>query len=832
MVLQVQLAASVPVSEDVPVPGGTAAVAFALGLEAVPDRARFVAELTRLVPEVPRKKGISVSAALPALVRQPAGQTVPLPLTPTVWGEAVFHRRVPAEQLLFAILGDTQATLLCRGLSGLDDDTLAYFANHEALLSGLYLRSAPAFAVFSGSLRIRNDRIVPPGGDRAVPLWEAVVGQSVGRPDAFVLALFAQRGGRTAYLYDTIGSLDQGRRSFALGFWMDQGARMDAMRALVAAWSTAFRSWGVATQPFTREPHDAAMALMVVRTDAVGAPSAPSSRTLWSRAFESAALPDEPAKLLGSSIPARPIDAAWLVGVASGDAGQRSDRIDQLAFGQRTFDTATNAEMGDVLIALRAFPRYRMLLLTLERMGMTAPRTFAAAARSAARVSALNGKAASIATSEFQGGLGLLHRLKQVGTIDGPTAQSLVDDFARLPFAGKGPDEEAVATWIDSKLRPLLPAAASPEESMLLGLAGAVVDAPPIVSWEGRRYRVDIVSGERRRLLGIRDRQAVRFDLAVQAQAGPGSSTDDRLADALLSVVYAAHLGDPDGAARLAGDISRRHDFGFGARDGRGPSPWSLPKEAVAAGVPWHVEGSLLGLDVALAPLGLRRLRSDRDVEQPALTLEMRDAFVVSLALMDPRALDDSAADAVVSAIEAGRLRLATLGLDQVEAVADDARLDGWRRRALKWTVAHEPAQAEALFTLAEMLALGDPSGAVDAHAWGMSAIASSACLCIEIPSPGRAQALAGRPEPGILATLVSDLNLHVARTLRQLGLPAMLAPAVLSAAVQDFVDEVRPIDPDDWLTLARAARLVSRERIEDYVAAAAARGPLVLERP
>ena len=45
----VAAAASPVVSEDVPVPGGTAALAKAIGLAIVPDRARFAAELARVV---------------------------------------------------------------------------------------------------------------------------------------------------------------------------------------------------------------------------------------------------------------------------------------------------------------------------------------------------------------------------------------------------------------------------------------------------------------------------------------------------------------------------------------------------------------------------------------------------------------------------------------------------------------------------------------------------------------------------------------------------------------------------------------------------------------
>ena len=41
----------------------------------------------------------------------------------------------------------------------------------------------------------------------------------------------------------------------------------------------------------------------------------------------------------------------------------------------------------------------------------------------------------------------------------------------------------------------------------------------------------------------------------------------------------------------------------------------------------------------------------------------------------------------------------------------------------------------------------------------------------------------------------VADLNLHVAVMLRDLQLPAALARHVLTAAVQDFVDNVKPTD-------------------------------------
>ena len=57
------------------------------------------------------------------------------------------------------------------------------------------------------------------------------------------------------------------------------------------------------------------------------------------------------------------------------DIRVRAERLDQFAFGQRVFGDAAPADMPDVLVAIRAFRRYRMLMVTLERSGgVDAPR--------------------------------------------------------------------------------------------------------------------------------------------------------------------------------------------------------------------------------------------------------------------------------------------------------------------------------------------------------------------------------------------------------------------------------------------------------------------------
>ena len=80
--------------------------------------------------------------------------------------------------------------------------------------------------MFSSTLRVQDGRIVPPGsaggagGEAAVVLWEAVVGEPVTRPERFIAALFTLAEGRLANLYNTIGHLDPARQRFALGLWI------------------------------------------------------------------------------------------------------------------------------------------------------------------------------------------------------------------------------------------------------------------------------------------------------------------------------------------------------------------------------------------------------------------------------------------------------------------------------------------------------------------------------------------------------------------------------------------------------------------------------------
>ena len=900
---QVQPAAALDVSEDVPVPGGIAAVVRVLGVDQPIDRGRFVSELTRLLYGLPDRRTAVADALAQRIARLSsdagaAADLVPVPLTAGVWSTAVFHRPVGPADLIAAIIGDRQAALLCHGLAGLDDETLQYLSGHPALITQIYERDAEAFSVFASSLHVRDGHVVPPGGDLAAPLWEGVLGERLAQPDRFVPALFGQADGRTAFLYDTIAALDGPRAAFALGLWItDPAARVDAMKRLALAWTSGLRDWRVRVQPFARQPYDVAATLARVRAGNDGAPAPPQSRALWSRVFDKTSDDD------------RPVDAAWLIdATAPVDVRLRHDRLDELAFAQRVFGSAAPSDVADVLTALRAFPRDRMLMLTFERIGVTQPSMYAAAVRRVAAMTPLDTGRAFAATAQFQGALALITRMRLAGTLDQAATDRLVASLVAVPLTAGGRYAGGVTRWLAQQLRPAIPAADTLEDALVGAAAGPSGGASVNrIQWEGQPYVVDLGAAERRRIARVREKQggapidaaleladvaracasgtlapdgvqaatarlrsiamdwperSVRDDPdalppgvdarpnvrdligrvvseldkgdardAKRAQRVAGAlhdAADEATAQVLVSLVYAVHIGDPDGSALLAGDISPRHDFGFGVKDAdaRMRAPWAVPRQDVTPGLAWHVDGSLLGLDVALATLELRRLSADRALDAPTLSANERDTFATSAALVNASALSDAARDAALDAVARGRRRVAAAG--GPGDIADELGIDGWRRRSLAWTFQHDRGNVESMFSLGELLVLGDPARALDRDVWGMAAVATTGCVCNEMPAPSRWLALTGRAQLGVLATAVVDLNLHVAERLKQLALPARLAKFVLGAAVQDFVDEVRPSDADDWLTLVRTARKASRERIEDYVAAAAAAGPLV----
>src|SRR5262249_32890679 len=115
---QLKLAAA-PASglfDEAPVTGWVARVAETLGGDPAANRGRFLGELTRIAYSTAAERSPIIELAIRAAHEQ--GNTtkepailVPVPLAASIWSRSVFHRTIPHDQLVAAILSDRHAAL-------------------------------------------------------------------------------------------------------------------------------------------------------------------------------------------------------------------------------------------------------------------------------------------------------------------------------------------------------------------------------------------------------------------------------------------------------------------------------------------------------------------------------------------------------------------------------------------------------------------------------------------------------------------------------------------------------------------------------------------------
>lgn len=323
------------------------------------------------------------------------------------------------------------------------------------------------------------------------------------------------------------------------------------------------------------------------------------------------------------------------------------------------------------------------------------------------------------------------------------------------------------------------------------------------------------------RVRGPRDQD--RVDEAVERL---GRVADWMTSHLLVALAYTPHVGDANGAAARTGSLAFRHRFGVNEASelSRRVDPWKPPTQVDGGGA---VTGALVGLDIALARVSLRRL-SNAVPHPTGLSTANVEALAAQAVLANPRTMATAAAPRLSAALARSRelVRGASDDATALDELGARARISGERRTLLAWMSTNEPDRVAAMFTLAELATLGGLESAAP-DAFGTPSAPFNTRWGLAWPDTSGHEPYAGRPTTGMMPASSPDLMLRVLARLEEAGLPATLAPAVLSYAVQDLLDTTTVASSDDWLGLTRAAGALSKERFDDIVSALAGIGLL-----
>jgi hypothetical protein len=814
---------------DLTVPGG-AATLETLGL-AQDERAFAIPLLVRALYD--RDSRAAALAFQLQSLRTPGDSdtgstlTIPAPLDERTWWQIL---PPPSSGALFPrLVSDRNALLLAAGLTATPESVRAWLRDERDLLKFIYQNGAGAFAVVSRHLQVNDGRIVTPGGDGAEGVWQALAGESPRRREHFLRALLTKDLGRLAWYYDTIASLDQERLQAA---W---GARpsTESAAALYAVFRDTDPQWRVGEQPFRRSVADAWSVLTQVEL-ANGRVVSPLSQESWALVY-STRRPHRERVQRAIHDGATPVSLPWIVReVVAAPARERRHRYELFRLAQRVFADVSKDDLPHLVSALAAAAEYRALVATLDRMQIPSAAVWASALDAARHVEdAADGVEERAA---FQAVVALLERMRHVRTLDRETASRLMLSLSDSVRADRQVTR-ALRTWLVQTLNPALPLLARPdtftgktayESTILQALAGLHSDGSaadaPVLEWEGLSYAVDLVAAEHERLRAMRTLLPV---IGLDNALASGRPRD--LSQALTALVYATALGDPEGPASLSPDVVLRHSFGRNTAGARADVTWMPPEERQGHG-PWHVQGALLGLDLALSRLALRRIADEQMPRAPTLTLNDLGTLTRTLVTMVAAECRDADRDEIAAAIERGRARLAAAGNDveALMALANEARLGASARQLLPWIAQRDPGAVGHLFSLNALMWLGAPAlSPAELDRWGVSGDALDGRRSTLMPRPAPWEDFAGRSEAGQVTTQVPDLTLRLVEETARLRLPAMLVPALLAFAVEDYWHEVQARFADDWPQLTRQAAALSSERVQDYVAALTGGGPL-----
>ena len=538
------------------------------------DRSQFLLELIRRIYNTPvtvknlRRDAVIQSALAfldPARASAATGAesttTLPLPLPPALWIDAVFNGRATAATLARDIVQSRGASLLYYGALSLDDQTRAWLSGQRELVTAVVTQYPSTFAVAAPALRVAEGRVRVPGGEPAEPVWEAVVGARASDPAAFVRALLVADEGRLAAWFGATASLTPGQIQTLLSLdYPESSNRLAAVRRLLVAFERVGTGWRVEERAFWRPPVDPILLVADLPADERGRPIVPGTTKFWSAVFG----PEYSPSKSGSGNPeaaagGEPLNFTWLCEqVFTGDKLTDRHRYQLVMFASRVVKAVT----PDAIEVVRAAQSHPALIATLERAGLVDVAAYARAVRRAIAISEIGDDDRGMrALTQFQGAVAFLTRAAVRGGLAPDALARLVTSLSALEPTNRGDYEGKLVTWLDETFRaaarPSVPFAASgPMEIDALAFLAGPVEHVRLVEWEGTRYRIDFSRAEAMRMAKLLGEQArpfltsARTLVAVADAIGASGATREHFQRELarLKEVGAATALDTSGA--------------------------------------------------------------------------------------------------------------------------------------------------------------------------------------------------------------------------------------------------------------------------------------------
>lgn len=821
---------------------------------------------------------------------------VPLPGTAGFWREAGLDAAHRADPIAVGVLRSRGAALLYTALMSMEPPARAWLLDRPALVRTLPETERGALVVAAPYLRMRDGRWHLPGGDEAAPIWADLVGAGVDAPEAFLEAFLRARSGRLAYMLEVVATLSdaQRRTAFGLAPAADASAGRALLSALgrtVGSWRPGEQPfWRPSTDPallLAQIPVEGDGRLRLpggqrfwdlVTRDGDLLPREAEAVAAWADRT-----PVSPAWLVERMARLSPdtqglfsqqvlFAARVLAGASAGEAASTATALrgfvrqapllgalervgirDAMRLAAVVRQAHALTTQGKDVRARARLAQWQAAVALLERIARTGARP---AGEIASVVDALAQPVAATAEAPWTGWVAALARIRgteaDVGTrriehalIDAVTGVQVPG--ARVTWEGAtyqvdfaAAERDRISRVRGRASRPLLDVAWALARAdgaidegadALLGqlsdlAAAAGVDRPPEPDDEFGQAARQAASRARRLLVAARGRPTPAAAGAAVADLGEALA-----ACALVELAYAVNMGWAEDLPLTAAAASRRHRFlravGPDRHDLWAPAALNTDRR-----FPWHVSGSLLGLDVALAPVAMRRLTLRPLTASPQLNAGDRAILVATAAALNERWFTSESQLTVTRLVRQGAAIVAAIGgASEGRRVAEAAGASTLRATVAAWLAA-TPRGLEEFFSVSELLRIGLNGAPLPepVRQWG-SCDAALSGRGGAAPPDLPWERYAGRSRR-MLACAVPDLPIALAVHLAEMGLPASLVPSLMASATLDVVNSTPSRHADDWLALVARVQAVDRPAVERYLGLLTTGGPLRPARP